>query len=74
MSAPIALILFVTKAREEDTINMIIAHVKFQQSNWSIDRVTILNTTEQRLTMVFVVEMGHSVWKNKYNMLYGMTW
>ena len=40
----------------------IIPHVKFKQSDWSIDRVTILNVTQQRLTAVkVVVEMGHSV-------------
>ena len=41
---------------------IIIPHVKFQKSDWSIDRVTILNVTRQRLTAVkFVEEMGHSV-------------
>ena len=40
----------------------IIPHVNFQQSDWSIGRVTILNGTRQCLTAVkFVVEMGHSV-------------
>ena len=40
----------------------IIPHVNFQQSDWSIGLVTILNVTRQCLTGVkFVVEMGHSV-------------
>ena len=45
-------------------ISIIIPHVNFQQSDWSIGRVTILNLTWQRLTAVkFVVEMEHSVYK-----------
>ena len=37
-------------------------HVNFQQSDWSIGGVAILNVTRQCLTAVkFVVEMGHSV-------------
>ena len=41
---------------------VIIPHVNFQQSDWSIGRVTILNVTRQCLTVGnFVVEMGNSV-------------
>ena len=41
---------------------VIIPHVNFQQSDWSVGRVKILNVTRQCLTAVkFVVEMGHSV-------------
>ena len=44
------------------TISFIIPHVNFQQSDWSIGRVTILNVTRQCLKAVkFVVEIGHSV-------------
>ena len=44
-------------------ICFIIPHVNFQQSDWSIGRVTILNVTRQCLTAVkFVVEMGHFMW------------
>ena len=41
---------------------IIIPHINFQQSDWSIGRVTILNVTRQCLTAVkFDEEMGHSV-------------
>ena len=46
------------------TFKIIIPHVKFQQSDRSIDRATILNVTRQRLTAVkFVVEK----WDIRYN-------
>ena len=39
-----------------------IFHVNFQQTDWSIGRVIILNVTRQCLTAVkFVVENGYSV-------------
>ena len=40
----------------------IISHINFQQSDWSIGRVTILNLKRQCLMAVkCVVEIGHSV-------------
>ena len=45
-----------------EPIPFIIPHVNFQQSDWSIGRVTILNVTRQYLTALkFFVEMGHLV-------------
>ena len=44
------------------TFQIIIPHVNFQHSDWSIGGVAILNVTQQYLAAVkFVVEMGHSV-------------
>ena len=54
--------IFWFKKKSIVLICIIIPHVKFQQFDWSINRVTILNVIRQRLTTVkFVVEMGHSV-------------
>ena len=49
-------------------IHIFIPHVNFQQSDWSIGRVTILNVTRQCLTAVkFVVKMG--ILYNKINIM-----
>ena len=43
-------------------ICIIIPHVNFEQTEWLIGQLTILNVTWQCLTaMKFVVEMGHWV-------------